>query len=82
MVTNENERVDENYPLHFTADEIAIVELVRVLGLTREEALRRLVISPIEPSLPACQELQANLAAVVNDLSTAFEEIRHDDQAR
>jgi hypothetical protein len=78
MVSNKTESVRHNNPLHLTADEIAIVELVRVLGLTREEALRRLAISPMEPSLPACQELQANLAAVAKDLSVAVEEFRQD----
>jgi len=45
-------------------DEKAILAIFHALGLTREEALRRLATPLAEPILPGGQELQANMAAV------------------
>jgi hypothetical protein len=57
--------------LQLTDDEIAVVELYRVLGLQRAEALRRLATPESSPILPLGQELQANMPVVAEDLSSA-----------
>jgi len=57
----------ERSPLILNDDERAIIELYRALGLEGTEALRRLATPYPSPVLPACQELAANLSAVVRD---------------
>jgi len=48
-------------------DDTAILEVFHALGLTRDEAIRRLATPLSEPILPAGQELLANMAAIKND---------------